>query len=259
MKKIILTFTFFVVPMFLFSQEEKPIKPEVVSEEALVDVGETVYEDIPYVANPPGDGGDESNDNYGWNKKISFFFGAGISVISNTVYELPVIDRASNNVIIEESNNLKPNVSMGIVYTPWVYNVVRKISYIDGDGDRLEKTVIEYIPRKLSFALFINPVSLSASNSNLNNTVDLGLGIGWREGNFSAFATIEFFGLKQPRDYFIEEFSTNDKQYIVGEEVQTAIDSNDHSIFKTKVMTSFGLKLAYTFDVISSFRSAASE
>jgi hypothetical protein len=193
----------------------------------------------------------------GWNKRISFFVGAGTSVISNKVYELPIIDKTNNNVIIEESGKLKPNVSLGIVYTPFVYDVERFINYYDKDGVKKVKKVIEHVPKHFSVALFINPISLASANSNLSNTVDLGFGLGWRSDNFSVFATMEFFSLKQPRDYFINEYGTNDKQYIIGGEVQTAIDVNDNSIFKNKVMTAFGIKLAYTFDIVKSYSNSA--
>jgi hypothetical protein len=35
----------------------------------------------------------------GWNKRISFFVGAGTSVISNTFYELPLIDKTNNKLL----------------------------------------------------------------------------------------------------------------------------------------------------------------
>jgi hypothetical protein len=193
----------------------------------------------------------------GWNKRISFFVGAGTSVISNTFYELPIIDKTNNNVIIEESGKLKPNVSLGIVYTPFVYDVERFINYYDSNGNKKVKKVIEHVPKYFSVALFINPISFASADSNLNNTVDLGFGLGWRSDNFSVFATMEFFSLKQPRDYFVNEYGTNDKQYVIGGEVQTAIDINDNSIFKNKVMTAFGIKLAYTFDIVKNYSNSA--
>ncbi|WP_434036328.1 hypothetical protein [Formosa sp. 4Alg 33] len=199
----------------------------------------------------------ESIEEEGWNKRISFFVGAGTSVIINKVYELPIIDKTNNYVIIEESGSLKPNVSLGIVYTPFVYDIERYINYYDSNGDKKVKKIIEHVPKHFSVALFINPISLASANSNLSNTVDLGFGLGWRSDNFSAFLTMEFFSLEQPRDYFINEYKTNDNQYIIGGEVQTAIDVNDNSIFKNKVMTAFGLKIAYTFDIVKNYNNSA--
>lgn len=157
-----------ILPIFVYSQEED---------------------------NPTSTGTTETDDNYGWSKRISFFVGAGTSVIANDVYELPIIDKTTNNVIIEKAGRLKPNVSTGIVYTPFVYNVPRIIKYIDEDGNEQTKKIIEHQPKHFSVALFINPVSLSSPNSNLSTTVDLGFGLGWRSDNFSVFATMEFFSL----------------------------------------------------------------
>ncbi|HLV24337.1 MAG TPA: hypothetical protein VKY36_06115 [Moheibacter sp.] len=196
-------------------------------------------------------------ENYGWNKRISFFVGAGTSVMVNKVYELPIIDRTTNNVIIEESGRLKPNVSMGIVYTPFVYTITRTIKYTGENGEEKIKKIYHYEPKHFSVALFINPISFTSANSNLNNTVDLGFGLGWRSDNFSAFLTMEFFSLKQPRDYFIKQYENNDRKYIIDDEIQTSIDTGDNSIFKNKVMTSFGIKLAYTFDIAKSYNNTA--
>ena len=196
-------------------------------------------------------------DEEGWNKRISFFVGAGTSFIVDKVYEFPVIDKTNNNVIIEESGRLKPNVSLGIVYTPLVYDVERFINYYDSDGNKKVKKIIEHVPKHFSVALFVNPVSFASANTNLNKTIDLGIGLGWRSDSFSVFGTIEFFNLKQPREYFINEYGSNDKQYLIGGEVQTAIDVNDNSIFQNKVMTAIGIKLAYTFDIVKSYSNSA--
>ena len=83
-------------------------------------------------------------DEEGWNKRISFFVGAGTSFIVDKVYEFPVIDKTNNNVIIEESGRLKPNVSLGIVYTPLVYDVERFINYYDSDGNKKVKKIKRY-------------------------------------------------------------------------------------------------------------------
>lgn len=194
-----------------------------------------------------------SSNNYGWNNRISFFVGAGTSMITDEVREIPVIDKTTNFVIIEDAGKIKPNASMGIVYTPWVFNVKRKIKYIDSNGEEQVKFKFEHEPKHFSIALFINPISLTAANSNLSNTIDLGYGLGWRSDNFAIFATMEFFRLKQPRNYFVKTYLENDKQYVIGGEIQTTIDINDTSIFKNQVMTAFGLKLAYTFDIVNNY------
>ncbi|MEY3499229.1 MAG: hypothetical protein RL308_898 [Bacteroidota bacterium] len=196
-----------------------------------------------------------TDDNYGWNKRISFIVGGGASVVSTKLYADPVINKTNNFVTIEEASKLKPNLSLGIVYTPKVSNVIRTIKVKKADKIEDEQ-LIEYYPRGISFALFINPVSLSSlSSSSVTNTVDLGLGLGWRSGNFSAFLTNEYFAIRQPRDYFVKQFEKNDQAFVVNGEVQNSIDINDNSIFKTSIAVSWGIKLCYTFDIVKSFYS----
>lgn len=191
---------------------------------------------------------------YGWNKRISFFVGAGVTHVTNDIYALPIIDKTNNHVIIERDGNTRPNISTGIVYTPRVYNIYRYVDYIE-NGKVVKDTLIEHMPKHFSVALFINPASMTNAGSGLSSTVDVGFGLGWRSDNFSAFATCEFFGLKQPRAYFVANYQGNDTPYVVGGEIQTAIDVNDNSIFKNQVMMGVGIKLAYTFDIVSQFAS----
>lgn len=197
----------------------------------------------------------QADDNYGWNKRISFVVGGGASVVSTKLYADPVVNKTNNFVMIEEASSLKPNLSLGIVYTPKVSNVIRTIK-VKKDNQIVDEQLIEYFPRGISFALFMNPVSLSSlSSSSVTNTVDLGLGLGWRSGNFSVFLTNEYFALRQPREYFVSQYKNNDQPFIINGEIQNAIDINDNSIFKTSIATSWGIKLCYTFDIVKSFYS----
>ena len=196
-----------------------------------------------------------TDDNYGWNKRISFIVGGGASYVSTKLYADPVINKTNNFVTIEEASKLKPNLSLGIVYTPFVSNVSRIIK-LKKDNRFTNDTIMEYYPRGISFALFMNPVSLSSlSSSSVTNTVDLGLGIGWRSGDFSFFLTNEYFAIRQPREYFVNQFKNNDQAFVVNGEVQNSIDINDNSIFKTSIAVSWGIKLCYTFDIAKSYYS----
>ncbi len=198
---------------------------------------------------------EEEDEDKGWNDRLSLFVGAGPSYITDIVYETPVIDRTTNNVQIELAGRVKPNVSLGIVYTPFVSTIIRTVTYLDVNGDEKEMKLFEYVPRGASAALFINPLSLATTNSSLSSTVDLGFGLGWRSSNFSIFATVEFFGLQQPRDYFIEKYKNNNLQFLVDGEIQTSIDINDNTIFKKEVFTALGVKLAYTFDIVKKYNT----
>ena len=192
-------------------------------------------------------------ENFGWNKRLSFVAGGGASFISSRIYNIPVINKSNNFVIIEEADVVKSNLSFGIVYTPFVSNVIRKIKIIK-DGKFVIDTLIEYYPRGITFALLLNPISLSnVAESSFSNTIDIGYGFGWRSGNITFLLTNEYFAIRQPREYFIRQFEGNDKSFIVNGQIQTLIDQNDDSIFLNKIAVSWGFKVVYTFDIIKSF------
>lgn len=200
-----------------------------------------------------------TNDDYGWDSRFAFMFGGGTSIVATKLYLDPAINKTNNAVIIEEAGRIKPNISLGIVYTPFVYTKTRKVEIKDGGSSKTE-TFYEYVPGGFSVALFLNPISLSKlSETSLSSTVDLGMGLGWRSGNFSIFGTVEFFSVRQPRDYFITQFQSNDKPYIVNGEIQASISTADNDVFQSKVATSFGIKLAYTIDIAKSFVAKTAE
>lgn len=197
----------------------------------------------------------KSVDNYGWGKRISFIAGAGASYICNNLYYDPIIDKTTNSVIIEKAGHLKPNITLGIIYTPKVSSITRKIKVID-EGKIKNLNLIEYYPKGWSYALFINPLSVTKLSSvSMTNTVDLGFGFGYRSGGVSILATAEIFSIRQPKDYFIKQYKSNNKPYVLNDEIQSGIDINDNSIFNSKVIVSFGIKLCYTFDIVRSFVS----
>lgn len=199
-----------------------------------------------------------SNNNYGWDNRIAFIVGGGASVIITKLYNNPVINRTNNAVIIEESGKCKPNLTFGIVFTPFVKSVARKVSVVENEQIK-EKKLIEYYPKGITLALFVNPVSIAKVSENFSNTIDLGGGIGYRSGNFSILGTIEFFSIRQPRSYFVNQFKDNNTTYIINNQLQTAIDPNDNSVFKSVTATAVGIKFCYTFDVIKSYYKTATE
>lgn len=189
----------------------------------------------------------------GWKKRIAFIIGGGASHILTELYDIPVVNKATDFVTIERAARVKPNLSLGISYTPVVKSIPRKITVVR-DGETVEETVIEYAPRGITFSLFLNPLSLgSVSANSISNTVDIGFGIGWRSGDFSFLITNEYFGVRQPRDYFIDIHRNNDTPYIINGNVQSTIDTTDNNVFKNKIAVSWGVKIAYTFDITKSF------
>lgn len=201
--------------------------------------------------NPPND------DNFGWARRISFIVGAGPSILINKIYEDPTINKADNAVKIERASKLRANLSLGIVYTPYVSSITRTIPVIR-NGVKKNTEIIEYYPRGITYALFINPIDLASINTTSNSSIDVGLGIGQRFGSFAYLLTAEFFSVRQPRDYFITQYGNNNTSFKVAENIQTSIDLNDGSIFKSRKVVGVGFKLAYTFDIVRSYYTQSS-
>lgn len=218
---------------------------------------------VPPVKKADKDTGQVTNDNisdnnFGWKDRFAFIIGGGVSVTPKALYDIPVVNKTDNSVIIESSQKLRTSLTLGIVYTPKVINALRYITKPkDKKGTALDTfALVEYIPHGLTFAMFVNPISLTKLNeSSFTNSVDLGFGIGWRSGSFLIMATADFFSIKQPRQWFIDDYKDKNKAYIINGQTQNSIDVNDNSIFKSSIVTSFGIKLAYTFDIARSFYS----
>lgn len=192
-----------------------------------------------------------------WSDQFSFVIGTGASYSMKKLYEIPIIDKATKNVKIDVASYIRPNLSLGITYTPVVWNVVVNKQTIDEDGNLKDNKSVEYVPKGISYALFINPASLVSGSDGLKSIIDLGLGIGYRNGDLSIYGTVELFGINQPRNYFIDTYSEGDKQYMIDGDVQTSFSLDDESIFKTKIVTSIGVKIAYSFDIITGFKTQA--
>jgi hypothetical protein len=264
MKKV--TITTLILLAFAFysnAQTEEPTTPPAATPPVVATPPAVVTP--PVVATPPAAGtttpstASTSSDNYGWNNRISFIVGGGASIIASNLYNDPIVNRTTNAVIIEKASIGKPNVTLGILYTPFVSSITRCIPVLDGQT-KTTKKIIEYYPRGISFALFINPVSLTKLSDNaFSNSVDLGLGAGYRTGSFSVLGTVEFFSVRQPRQYFVEQFKDNKQPYIINGEIQTSIDVNDNSIFRSVVAVSFGIKFCYTFDIVKSFYKTSND
>lgn len=198
--------------------------------------------------------GDPKKGDYGLSERLALIVGIGMSNALDPIYRNPVVDRASGSVKIEEASTVRPNVSLGISFTPKIVNRKRNIWIPGEDGKTDTLHLYDYYPKGISFVTFINPVSLTDNATNqIGSTVDLGLGIGWRAGPFAAYATLEAFSLNQPRAFVIDEYKGNDKQYVVNDELQTSMDPNDSALFDKTTFLAVGFKLAYTFDLVKSF------
>ena len=186
-------------------------------------------------------------------KRISFVLGVGSSVFPYQLYQNPAVDKSlNNNVIIEKGQHIKTNLSFGIVYTPFLYK------FIDADHPQGE-----IVAKGLSLATFINPVNLTKASDaqSFFSATDFGVGIGYKfVGSLMILGTIEFFSVNQPRDWFIEKYKSNDKNFSVPgtggtTNVQQSFDLNDSNIFRSRIIPTIGFKVCYTFDIIKTYTS----
>jgi len=77
----------------------------------------------------------------------------------------------------------------------------------------------------------------------------VGFGIGYRKNNFLMFLSYDFLPLRQPKDFFIDQYKDQNKTYILAgtEEPVRTLDINDDNLFYTKLYQSIGIKIAYSF------------
>lgn len=206
------------------------------------------------------DNKNKEEQDYGWGDRFALIVGGGIGYTTSSIYDNPVISKTTNFVTLENSNRFRTNLTIGIAYTPFSSNYVRTIYKEKENGKALDTIYkVNYGPRGITYALFINPVGLTKINEGFANSVDLGFGLGWRSGNFLFMATADFFSIRQPRQYFIDEYTSNNKQFVVNSQIQTSLDPNDNTIFKNKLVASVGLKMAFTFDLVKRFYAGSQE
>lgn len=60
------------------------------------------------------------------NKRLSFVIGVGSSYIPQTIYQDPGINKTNNSVIIEKAQQIKTNITVGVVYTPYLWEIKYK-------------------------------------------------------------------------------------------------------------------------------------
>lgn len=183
--------------------------------------------------------------------KISFVMGIGASTSFDNVYQMPVVSAIDNTVKMEIGQRAKVSATFGISYTPYlykVYDIVNKDGYFATKG--------------ISFIAFFNPITL-VKNSNLDESFELnnyGLGIGYKSvTGFAIYGVAELNTIRQPRQWFIDEFKNGNKTYQVNDQIQNSFNSTDESIFRNKLIPYIGIKACYTFDIIKGFASAVSD
>lgn len=182
------------------------------------------------------------------NSRISFVVGLGGSYSLDNVYQMPVVSTLDNQVKMEMGQRERLTATLGIVYTPYIWKV--------SDFEHPEGFLVA---KGWSFVGFFNPLSV-LKNSNLEDNFSLsnfGFGAGWKfASGVGIYAVYEMYSIKQPRQWFIDEFKNGDKEYKVNNYVQSSFSSDDNNIFRSKLIPSIGIKVCYSFDIIKSFASS---
>lgn len=181
-----------------------------------------------------GWGQEVKKEKVGSTSRISFVMGIGSSVAFDNVHQMPVVSPLDNNVKMEAGQRGRVSATFGISYTPYVYRIT--------DEQNPEGY---FATRGISFVAFFNPLNLSKS-SNLEESFSLnnfGLGIGYKSiTGFGVYLVGEIASIKQPRQWFINEFQNGDKSYEINGQIQNAFSSSDESIFRNKLIPYVGIK-----------------
>ena len=179
--------------------------------------------------------------------RFSFIVGIGPSYITNKFYQTPTINPLNNHVVMEQAQNIRTNLTFGIVYTPHIaHNVLTPIQ------GKYKTTTTRY-----SFATFINPINLTKATENQAafSLSDFGFGVGWKfVEDIMVMCSIEWFSISQPKEWFIDKFKDINTVFSVNNAEQLSFDPNDKNLFENKVATSIGFKVCYTFNVIKKFK-----
>lgn len=190
---------------------------------------------------------EESNESD--NKRFGLIVGIGGNNSIYDIYKTPVIDFDSNYVRLDKEARFRGNFSLGLSYTfgPIEEKVGR---FVRSSEDGYDLVLEERDFDGFSIAAFFNPLGIGdIGNSNISRPIDLGLGLGYRHGDFAIYGTVEGFSLNQPRPYFIDQYRSGDKQYLVNGQVQTSISPDDDRIFANQQFLAVGIKMTFTFSV----------
>ncbi|WP_207424588.1 hypothetical protein [Desertivirga brevis] len=102
------------------------------------------------------------------------------------------------------------------------------------------------IPSKWSVGAILNLAQFSSESKLYNQKIDGGLGIGYElNENIFVLGSFEFLSVKQPRDYFINDYNGQKKQFLIENVPQKNINYDDLNVFHDKYVPSISLKVVF--------------
>lgn len=196
-----------------------------------------------------------------WRQKTSFVIGGGPGIFIGKIYDQPFADRIGGNVHISNYNlinKLRANLSFGISYTFTTKTFITNDLIVELDGKIRNVQGKVDKPHGISALLLVNPITLTNDSFNASSSVNIGVGLGYKwGGGFAAYAVLDFVGLRQPRQSFIDIYGNTNQPYKINDDIQYAFDIKDENIFKTQIYPVVGLKLVYSIEIFSSFKALA--
>jgi hypothetical protein len=166
--------------------------------------------------------------------------GPSIGIMKQKLYQNPIVNPVDSTVIVERDDNWRANGSLGFAWSPW--------PYIDGQG----KPIGDYGP---SFAVFGNLVNLAGISKD-GGGLDFGTGIGYKFRAVYVFVAAEWFKVRQPKQYVIDQFQG--EKFYKGSAIQMDISPTDNNLFRDKGVTALSLKMIFPLvnltDIVKSTR-----
>ncbi len=164
------------------------------------------------------------------NKSLTYALGSSFVYGLRPLYNVTLSD--SNNIVQFESiSKFHIALTGGIFWSP---NLVNRVSNsLDGNTDSISKK------GKISIGLLLTyTIVPNASQLPRTNPLGLGLAIGYKKQNLGIYFTSNFNVVKQPRQYFIDQYK--DKNISLN-----SLDINDSRIFINKTEIALGISLVY--------------
>ena len=177
----------------------------------------------------------------------SVVVGLGPSTYVSSVSQPPSYNLLdSNRVVADALGGLHAEITIGIAHT-FTRRVIRKQD---------DPTPSAYYNGLTVFG-YVDPVAIAGAG--VGQSADIGLGIGWRFGNFLAAFGVDFTRVRQPKPSVLAAIARGRSFRTDENQLAELFDTADDNVYYDKTVASIGLRVAYTVDVVSKLKRPASE
>lgn len=172
---------------------------------------------------------------------VSLGYNAGLQKLYTTA-----ISPTDYKLYFEEIYPLTVVLSTAVMFN-WKNYYLRKKKDPAGDTN-LSNTEgpVFLIPSRWSVGAVVNLAQFSAQSNLYNQQIDGGLGIGYElNENIFILGTFEFLSVKQPREYFVNQYKDKNSQVIIDGAPLKSLNYDDTSIFTNKYIPSISVKVVF--------------